>query len=358
MLKLQDIRLLHVELTTRCNARCPMCMRNYRGHDFNGGYPLTELTLDQFRHIVDQDVINILLAPLPEVNGRVPVLHTNRGVSFNGNLGDFANAHDALAIVEYLVQHQVPVMINTNGSVRTPDWWARLAMPGVRIGFALDGLEDTHHLYRQDTNWQKIIDNAQAFITAGGHAIWRFIPFAHNRHQTQACRDLAQSLGFAEFENIYDGRDTSPVYTRDGQFSHQIGFDPAPEPPGLADLLHDHQTWFDAKTIRIEKDTPELNLRCIHKINREIYIAADGSVYPCCYLGFYPKTMCHPGNKELSNMIRENNALEYGLEHCLAWFDQIEQAWAHKDIAHGRPYQCVNTCNQLNPRPKSLLMRS
>jgi hypothetical protein len=85
---------------------------------------------------------------------------------------------------------------------------------------------------------------------------------------------------------------------------------------------------------------------CLHKKNQEIYIAADGSVYPCCYLGFYPQTMSHPGNKELAPMVKENNALEYSLEHCLAWFESIEQAWNHSSIAEGRPYQCVYTCGK------------
>ena len=73
MLKLQDIRRVHVELTTRCNARCPMCMRNYRGYDYNSGYPDTELGL--------VDIKNILY---PEF------LQQLEHVNFNGNLGDFA----------------------------------------------------------------------------------------------------------------------------------------------------------------------------------------------------------------------------------------------------------------------------
>jgi sulfatase maturation enzyme AslB (radical SAM superfamily) len=312
-----------------------MCPRNYRGLDYNSGYPVTELTLSQFQQIFTPKFLKQLQ----------PTSNNKQGVSFNGNLGDFGLARDGLEIVKYLVSHGVTVEINTNGSMRTPEWWSQLALPGVSVGFAIDGLEDTHHLYRQDTDWHKVIQNALAFISAGGHALWRFIPFDHNRHQESACRELSKQYGFAEFENIYDGRDTGPVFTRTGEFSHQIGLDSNPA-TNIKPLLESHISWYDAKTVKISRDSTELNIGCFHKRNQEIYIAADGSVYPCCYLGFYPGKMQHPGNQELAKLVSENNALEYPLEHCLNWFNQVEETWKLNSIAEGRTYQCVATCNR------------
>lgn len=348
MLKLSDVRHIHVELTTKCNARCPMCMRNYRGYEYNSGYPSCELSLENFQHIVTPEILQQLIEPEPKIGNFQPILYVFRGISFNGNLGDFASAKDAVEIVEYISQYRVPIKINTNGSLRNAAWWARLALPNVVVGFALDGLADTHHLYRQDTDWHRIIEHAQALIAAGGRAWWRFIPFEHNQHQEAECRKLSQELGFENFENIYDGRDNGPVFDRHGNFSHQIGTDtrPAHVVPDIKPLLESHITWYDARTIKHPKDTEELNIQCLHKQNREIYLAADGSVYPCCFLGFYPQTMNHPGNQELKELVCENNALEYPLEHCLNWFDQIEQSWQQASIAQGRTYQCVTTCNR------------
>lgn len=328
MLDLADIRQIQIELTTRCNARCPMCMRNYRGMDFNSGYPITELSLANIQHICQPEFLKQL----------------TRGVSFNGNLGDFAAAKDGLEIVQYLVSQGTPVYINTNGSLRTAEWWAKLAMPKVTIGFALDGISQaTHGLYRQDTNFDRIIENASAFIRAGGRAFWRFIPFDHNRHEKEQCKVMSKELGFARFENIHEGRDRGPVFTRDGEFSHWLG--PKQDwPLDSQQMVKNHVTWFDHRTVVSEKDTQPLNIICQHKRQEEIYITADGGVYPCCFLGFYPNTMNHPGNEQLLPLVKENNALEYSLDHCVAWFNKIEDTWAKNSIAEGRLYGCVNSC--------------
>ena len=331
MLKIHEISSLQIELTTRCNARCPMCVRNYRGMDYNDGYPETELRLEDIQRMFPPEFLKQI-----------------RNVLFNGNLGDFGLAKDAIEIVKYFVDNGVGhIDISTNGSMRTPSWWAQLALPGVHVGFALDGLADTHYLYRQDTDWHKIIENAQGLIQAGGCAIWRFIPFDHNRHQEKECQRLAKELGFQKFQNIGQGRDRGYVFTRTGEYSHLIGAPYQPsdltDPPTMQVLLTDHLTWTPTRK-KHDNDTEDLTIDCHHKRVKELYVAANGEVYPCCWLGFYPRTMFHRGNETLKLLVHENNALEHGLEHSIEWFNRIEESWQKESIPAGRLYACVETC--------------
>ena len=59
--------------------------------------------------------------------------------------------------------------------------------------------------------------------------------------------------------------------------------------------------------------------------------------------------MKHAGNEQLKNIVKENNALEYDLEHCIKWFNQIEETWQRQSIADGRLYTCVASCGQWQP---------
>lgn len=335
VLDLPQIKHVHVEITTRCNARCPMCPRNYRGMDFNSGYPLTELRLEDFKKIFQSAFLKQLWK------------YPKQGMTFNGNLGDFAAAKDAFEIVEYVTSYGVGVTVNTNGSLRSGDWWAKLARPQLAIGFAIDGLVDTHSLYRQDTDWKKVLDNATAFIRAGGRAIWRFIPFEHNQHQEAECRKLARDLGFSQFQIVYDGRDHTPVFSREGNFTHWIGQSQAkyPHPSPIEHLLEDHRN-SSCSTQSWEHDGINLRIDCKHINERSIYVAADGSVYPCCFLGFYPQSMTHPGNEQIQTLVKENNALEFDLEHCLNWFRSVQSTWSIPSVREGRLYQCAATCGQ------------
>ena len=155
-----------IEITSYCNAACPQCPRNQSGGAVNPLLPLEHLDL------------NLLDKSFPtELVSRI------RQIFFCGSYGDPIMHPEFLDICEMFRKKNPTVWlyIHTNGSVRTPEWWQKLAMiiNGYgKIDFGIDGLSDTNHLYRRNTNFDKIIQNATAYINAGGKAQWNFIVFA------------------------------------------------------------------------------------------------------------------------------------------------------------------------------------
>ena len=101
MINIHEVREVHLELTTNCNASCPLCPRNFFGYPYNAGYPDSELSLENIQTIFQ-----------PKFIAQLSVIR------LNGNLGDFMLARDNLQIVEYFRTHNptARIDISTNGS--------------------------------------------------------------------------------------------------------------------------------------------------------------------------------------------------------------------------------------------------
>jgi MoaA/NifB/PqqE/SkfB family radical SAM enzyme len=330
MIHLSEIRSIHLEISSLCNARCPECPRNFRGYPYNDGYIETNLTLESCKRIFT-----------PEFIGQL------RHLMINGNFGDAVMNPETPEIVEYFKSHnsRLVVEISTNGSARDKEFWQRLAKSKTIISFCLDGLEDTHHLYRQNTSWKTILHNAKIFIDAGGSAIWKMIKFDHNEHQIAACEELSKELKFDKFDLFDHGRNFGPVYDKHGKLLHVMG-------------KHQGETSFEVNfhkkrtnMVLVEDivSTVKSNLDCFTKKNKSIYVSSTGEVYPCCWTGFSPKTYGHGEyleavNSQLAPMIKNNNALVYTLEECIGWFNAVEESWKKTSFKEGKLICCNDNC--------------
>lgn len=242
---------LHVEPTSRCNAWCPGCPRN------KFGYGLTDFVVEDLDSKVLQDTIK---------------QYNINSIQMCGNLGDpcaAKNIDEQLQTLENIDRLQ----IHTNGSLRKTSWWAKLAKRFSHLGqfdvwFAIDGIGDTHSYYRQGTNYNKVIENAQAFIDAGGSAYWQFIPFAHNEHQIQDCMRLSQKMGFKKFEFVKNARYYDKAYHyKTGQSL-------------------DLRPWSQDKKFNRKHKIKNFvkNANCMHISIPSIFLSSSGIVSPCCYM--------------------------------------------------------------------------
>ena len=332
MISYKEIRDVHLEISSLCNASCPWCPRTFWGYPYNGGYAELNLTLAAAEKIF-----------IPEF------LLQLTSVRINGNFGDIVMNPEAVDIVEYFIEQnsKLIISINTNGGARGREFWQKLAHTGAIVSFALDGLEDTHYLYRQNTVWHTVIKNAMEFIDHGGRAVWQMIKFNHNLHQIDQCRDMSKKLGFQHFNLVNDGRDTAPVFDKHGNLTHVIG-----DYRGQTDfkiLFHNKKNDDVLLEDIVQEREPKEKISCESQRLGSIYIAANGDVSPCCWTGLYPKTygrgQYHQAvNAQIAPMIKQNNALEHSIQECIKWFVEIEQSWRSKTYETGRLVVCDDNC--------------
>jgi MoaA/NifB/PqqE/SkfB family radical SAM enzyme len=241
MLTSREIKILHLEPTDICQAACPLCAREI-DPNFNKSQQHS-LTVDQISSLVSREFVKGL-----------------DKMFMCGNYGDPAAAHQTLEIYQWFRQINPNIVLgmNTNGGLRTVDWWKNLSkimvQPQDYVVFSIDGLEDTNHKYRIGVNWKKLMQNIQAFIAGGGSAHWDMLVYRHNEHQVDACEQLARDMGFQWFRAKVSKR---------------------PLAKGLALPLLWSKPTQKAETI---------DCRALRE--QSIYIDAQGRVHPCCWLGY------------------------------------------------------------------------
>lgn len=248
-----DIKLLHVESSSKCNAWCPACSRNKLGYGLADGLVETDLDFDKFVSVVNQ----------------LPNLEL---VQLCGNDGDPVAGNNILPIVDFCIEKQFKIQIHTNGSLRSTAWWTELGtkLKSVphEVWFGIDGIGETHEIYRQGTDYNKIINNATAFIQAGGQAIWQFIPYEHNQKQVKQAMKLSQQLKFKSFKLVkfFRKNKLKARHWKTGEpYELKVATDFVPL------IRMDHK-----------KSAPRTD-QCMHLAIPSIYIDVLGNLSWCCY---------------------------------------------------------------------------
>ena len=270
------ITSINAELTNYCNAACPMCARYF----IDG-----ELVKDK---------VNSMHTGLEFIKDKIGIKiikQLNRFTSC-GNFGDGAMNPECVDIYSWIkqVNPTAKLMLHSNGGARNIKFWQDLAKLDVRITFAIDGLEDTNHMYRRNVKWAKLMENVKAFLEAGGNASWEMLIFKHNEHQIDKCRELSQQLGFkqfnakqssrwADFDSDGVWRDLDKIKAGDYVLEKSTML----KAPDIGEGGNSQKINMDKEIIETKK------IKCFaHNIEKnfvEIYLAVNGDVSPCCWLG-------------------------------------------------------------------------
>jgi MoaA/NifB/PqqE/SkfB family radical SAM enzyme len=328
---------IHIELTDKCQASCPMCAINYMGGKERPYVGQHEINIDDFKNWFS-----------PEFLKNISNFYAC------GNYGDPIIAKDCLEIFDYVRSNtDARLSIHTNGSARNKQWWTKLAhsMKGNHdVTFGIDGFKDSHVLYRKGTDWDKIIENADAFINAGGYAKIDTLVFEHNQDEIERFKEEMLNMGFKHVNIKYTSRfynmEKYPVYDNDG--NHLYDLKPASENQVVQFIKLDEIS----NNIKIWEDHVELktiNPKCITK--KEIYIDARGSVLPCCWVGSdmieeplaVSMSIHDLRNRFVDNT--KNNFKEFtNLNLYKMTIDEILAGNQWDFLKNNKPWTCVKNC--------------
>jgi len=351
-----------IEVTTYCNAACPQCPRNNNGSGVNPYLTLEHLPRAVIDSAFDSELCNRL-----------------RQVFFCGSYGDPIMHPEFLDILRDF-RRKCPTLwlyVHTNGGAHNTEYWQEMAkiIGGYgQVDFNIDGLETTNWLYRRNTDFNKIIANATAYINAGGRAVWNFIVFEHNQDQVEQAQELSKKIGFRDFKSRATGRflnhqtmDTFnewPVQTKSGQVEYVLTPTTLDKYknrsieilPNLKSQYSDMQEYF-ANT----------EICCDSLAGSKVAINASGLVLPCNMLNHnltdarFRDQSVLPCSNNLSAVDGKNQVQEFvdrhGADNLNIHHRSLEQVFANSfwvDLADSwkyntfpeRMFECAMTCGK------------
>jgi len=284
----KNVSAVHIELSSKCNAACPGCMR------FVGNSPIVNPDL-----VLEEVTYEMFVKWFPkEIMGNI------YSWIMCGNYGDPLTCKDLYKILEYICEYSPGnIQINTNAGLRSPDLYRKIGKlfnqrtehngkePNRVIAFSIDGLEDTNHIYRRNVRWSKVWENLMAYIDTGARAHWDFLQFKHNVHQVEVAKGIADQYGISfVLKNPFgvDGQ-AMPAYNKnlelDYIIEHAVHHGYPPYRPASIDYVAD-------------MPPPVTDSGCINCMAKrkapppyhetdiaEIFINPSGQVLPCCFVG-------------------------------------------------------------------------
>lgn len=285
---------LHLEPTKECNARCPQCARTF----YNTMDRWPTLTISEIKPswLDDKFKNDALFSNLTEV-------------LVNGNFGDIVMHSDPKGLIECFLDNGVKdVVISTNGGALSPTFWEWLGevrgFDRLVVEFCIDGLEDTHHLYRRNTRYDVIVRNLKTFVSAGGEAHVVMNVNGENQHQVEILRKHSKRWGADQFRTRFNQRfDSDYIVCYDESYKEAHRLYSAVKKPDT----HSHYTPQQLTQIKNEfskkfslskykrgegKVYDEHMITCAVADNPDIgqspsfYMSADGRVWTCCWMEF------------------------------------------------------------------------
>jgi len=302
MWKTETVEWIDIELTSYFNINCTGCLRQQS---------------DNVSSILNKEYLKISDIKKWLNKKDFPSIKI---INFCGSIDEPTSHPEFFEVLEYFKTWNCHINIATNGSIRTENWWKKLALLlrdcSHNIHFGIDGLNGLSEKYRVNSNYDKVKKNFRSFISNGGKAIWQFIVFDWNEHQIEDAYNFSVDEGFIGFRKIYSHRKTSG----------------------------------EKKIDRYESE----EIECKYAKQKRIFINHLGNVIPCCHLNSETLEIL-AAEKIKTNygelFLKHGKQLETNLKYQKIneviegqFFEDIIKSWSTKNPIK----KCHTTCKKKN----------
>lgn len=191
---------LTIDVTNKCNLRCPFCPTGRHVV----GRPAGSIGIDEFRSIIDE------LAPY----------------AFSLDLFDWGEPFfnpELPRLIEYAHAKGLVTTISSNLSFKLSDDLITSVIRGglTYLTASVDGADQpSYEAYRRGGNFELVLRNLEAFVrlkrqlgSDTPRITWQYLIFAPNEHHIEAARDLAAKIGLDGFRPLagtYDDKSWEP----------------------------------------------------------------------------------------------------------------------------------------------------
>lgn len=280
----KQVTNLQIDITSHCNARCGACVRNKDGDETKEELVLEHFDMEVWERLAKEDTHGWFIGDL----------------TLNGNWGDPMMHPKLVEMLTIWTQYhpESSLYLHTNGSMRTVKFWEDLAIACRRftnhlVVFAVDGLEDTHSIYRRKTNFNKIIENIKAFTSNNGRANVTMTLFEHNKHQVKQVEEIAKSTGALYFSLRHShgddllvepaGEESYRIHACYDQDEYQVRLN---DSDARMSDLKDYDLYLQMSD-QVKDDRDEDGTPCPWYNDRNIQIDPWAKVWPCCHLSLF-----------------------------------------------------------------------
>ena len=180
-----------IMLTEKCNLECPVCPKQ---NSFD--IPKTTFWTYDFEDFKKQFTPQLL--------------KNTEDIKLVGNMGDVIFYKKLYSLLEYISFHNsnMCISLHTNATTHSKTWWRILSIYLKKFRYslviiAIDGLQNTYHLYRKNGSFKNVLYNSVYLLQNGINVYWQYILMTHNKKDLRQAKRLSSLFDFASFCTIY-----------------------------------------------------------------------------------------------------------------------------------------------------------